>query len=190
MVPDGMTSHVHAFDAREGGTFRISLMYDAPEGKGKTDPHTDTYHGRFVTLVQDERAVQVVEFETPDPAMQGEMTISITLADAGGGTQLVAVHVHLPPGLSPANNETGWRMSLGKLAKMVERAQCRVTLEPEVALRTGEPPVDRPAGSRRAFLPSARAVFSVLTGEVRAHVERWPLAGRSTGGSPVRNPPP
>ncbi len=26
MVPDGMTSHVHAFDAREGGAFRISSM--------------------------------------------------------------------------------------------------------------------------------------------------------------------
>lgn len=28
MVPDGMSSHVHEFDAREGGRFRISLTYD------------------------------------------------------------------------------------------------------------------------------------------------------------------
>ena len=27
MVPDGMTSEVHAFDAREDGFFRISLTY-------------------------------------------------------------------------------------------------------------------------------------------------------------------
>jgi hypothetical protein len=26
----GMTSYVHAFDAHEGGFFRISLTYDAP----------------------------------------------------------------------------------------------------------------------------------------------------------------
>jgi uncharacterized protein YndB with AHSA1/START domain len=26
MVPTGMSSHVHAFDPREGGAFRISLM--------------------------------------------------------------------------------------------------------------------------------------------------------------------
>ena len=26
-VPAGMTSHVHTFDARDGGTFRISLTY-------------------------------------------------------------------------------------------------------------------------------------------------------------------
>jgi uncharacterized protein YndB with AHSA1/START domain len=120
MVPTGMTSHVHAFDAREGGAFRISLTYDAPTGTGKTTAHTDTYHGRFVALVPDERVVEVVEFETADPAMQGEMTITITLADAGGGTDLLAVHDGLPPGLSPADNEAGWRSSLTKLAALVE----------------------------------------------------------------------
>jgi uncharacterized protein YndB with AHSA1/START domain len=35
MAPTGMTSHVHAFDAREGGTFRISLTYDAPTGPAR-----------------------------------------------------------------------------------------------------------------------------------------------------------
>lgn len=32
MAPDGMTSHVHAFDAREGGAFRI---YRAPASHGR-----------------------------------------------------------------------------------------------------------------------------------------------------------
>src|SRR6267142_2743624 len=58
-VPTGMTSHVHAFDAREGGSFRISLTYDAPIGTGKTTAHTDTYHGRFVKLVPNEQVVEV-----------------------------------------------------------------------------------------------------------------------------------
>ena len=49
-VPSGMTCHVHAFDAREGGSFRISLTYAVPTGTGKTTAHTDTYHGRFVKL--------------------------------------------------------------------------------------------------------------------------------------------
>ena len=120
MVPSGMTSHVHAFDAREGGSFRISLTYDAPTGTGKTTAHTDTYHGHFVKLVPDEQVVEVVEFETDNPAMRGEMTISITLADADGGTEITAVHDRLPPGLSSADNETGWRLSLAKLAALVE----------------------------------------------------------------------
>jgi uncharacterized protein YndB with AHSA1/START domain len=120
MVPTGMTSHVHAFDPREGGKFRISLTYDAPTGTGKTTAHTDTYHGRFVTLVPNEQVVEVVEFETEDPALQGEMTITMTLRDADGGTEITAVHDRLPPGLSSAENETGWRLSLAKLAALVE----------------------------------------------------------------------
>jgi len=121
MVPTGMTSHVHAFDPREGGSFRISLTYDAPTGTGKTTAHTDTYHGRFVKLVPDERVVEVVEFETTDPALRGEMTITIALADAeGGGTDLLAVHDGLPPGVPTADNEVGWQSSLAKLAALVE----------------------------------------------------------------------
>jgi uncharacterized protein YndB with AHSA1/START domain len=119
-VPDGMTCQVHAFDAREGGAFRISLTYDEPTGTGKTTSHTDTYHGRFVKLVPNEQVVEVDEFEATDPALRGEMTITITLADAEGGTDLVAVHEGLPPGVSAADNETGWRMSLAKLAALVE----------------------------------------------------------------------
>ncbi|HSP13206.1 MAG TPA: SRPBCC family protein [Thermoanaerobaculia bacterium] len=120
MVPDGMTSKVHTFEAREGGSFRISLTYDAPTGNGKTTAQTDTFHGRFVKLVPNEQVVEVVEFETADPAMRGEMTIAITLADADSGTEFLAVHAGLPPGLSPADNETGWQMSLAKLAALVE----------------------------------------------------------------------
>ena len=121
MVPDRMTSHVQVFEPREGGAFRISLTYDAPTGAGKTTAQTDTFHGRFVKLVPHEQVVEVVEFETADPAMQGEMTITITLADVHGGTDVHAVHDRLPPGLSPADNEVGWRMSLDKLAALVER---------------------------------------------------------------------
>jgi uncharacterized protein YndB with AHSA1/START domain len=120
MVPTGMTGQVHEFDPREGGAFRISLTYDAPAAAGKTSAHTDTYHGRFIELVPDQRVVETVEFETADPAMQGEMTITFSLADANGGTEVTAVHDRLPPGLSPADNEAGWRSSLAKLAALVE----------------------------------------------------------------------
>ena len=119
-VPTGMTCHVHAFEAREGGSFRVSLTYDAPTGEGKTTAHTDTYHGRFVKLVPNELVVEVVEFETTDPALRGEMTITTTLTDAGGGTDLLAVHDGLPPGVPVADNEAGWREALAKLAALVE----------------------------------------------------------------------
>jgi len=120
MVPNGMTSHVHLFDAREGGSFRISLTYDTPTGTGKTTEHTDTYHGHFVKLAPNEQVVEVMEFETAAAEMRGEMTVTYTLTDADGGTDVLAIHDNLPPGVSPADNEIGWQMALDKLAALVE----------------------------------------------------------------------
>lgn len=120
MVPDGMTSEVHDFDPREGGVFRISLTYDQATSTGKTTQHTDTYHGHFVRLVPDELVVERMEFETTDPAMLGEMTVTFTLVDADGGTELRAVHEDVPEGVSPGDNETGWGMSLNKLQALLE----------------------------------------------------------------------
>jgi uncharacterized protein YndB with AHSA1/START domain len=120
-VPNGMTSQIHEFDAREGGRFRISLTYDAPDAQGKSGEHTDTYHGRFVQIVASEKIVEAIEFETSNPAMQGEMTITYTLADARlRGTDVSAVHEGVPPGVKPADNELGWRMSFDNLAAYVE----------------------------------------------------------------------
>jgi uncharacterized protein YndB with AHSA1/START domain len=120
-VPDGMSFKMLAFNGHPGGGFRVSLTYDLPGPAGKTTAQIDTYHGRFLELVPNERVVEIDTFETNDPALRGEMTITITLRDADGGTELVAVHEGVPPGVPPADNETGWNMALAKLAAMVER---------------------------------------------------------------------
>jgi len=119
-VPSGMAGAVHEYDARVGGRFRISLTYDSPDRTGKSGAHTDTYHGYFAQIVPNERVVEVLEFETDDPAMRGEMTMSITLRDTGGGTALAAEHSGLPPGVDPADNELGWNEALDRLALLVE----------------------------------------------------------------------
>ncbi|HWF73053.1 MAG TPA: SRPBCC family protein [Solirubrobacteraceae bacterium] len=121
-VPEGMTSVVHEFEAREGGSFRVSLSYDDPAAEGKTAGRTDTYHGHFAKLVPGEQVVEVIEFETDDPRLGGEMTMTTTLADAGGGTEVEVVHEGLPPGVSLADNETGTRMALDHLAALLETA--------------------------------------------------------------------
>jgi uncharacterized protein YndB with AHSA1/START domain len=92
MEPKGMTSNVHVFDPREGGPFRISVTYETPHGTGKTTAHTDMYHGRFVKLVPNKQVVEVVEFETADSEIRGEMTVTFTLTDADDGTSVFAVH--------------------------------------------------------------------------------------------------
>ena len=119
-VPNGMTSYVHEFNAHEGGSFRVSLTYDAATGTGKTNLHTDTYHGRFVALVPNEKVIEVIEFETTDPALYGAMTITTILADAEGGTEILIVHEGIPSGLSTTENEIGTQMSLARLAALVE----------------------------------------------------------------------
>ena len=119
-VPDNMTGRVHEFDAREGGSFRISLTYDEPTRTGKSTAHTDTYHGHFEKLVPDGQVVEVLEFETTDPALRGEMTITTTLTDADGGTDVRVVHEGIPDSVPAADNETGMRMALAHLAALVE----------------------------------------------------------------------
>ncbi len=120
-VPAGMSCRIHRFDPREGGTLRVSLTYEADNAIGKSGARTDTYRGRLIKLVQNEQLIEVDEFETTDPTLLGEMTITITLTDSeAGGTNLVAVHEGLPSGVPPNDNETGWRMALDKLAALVE----------------------------------------------------------------------
>jgi uncharacterized protein YndB with AHSA1/START domain len=120
-VPHGMSCEVHEFDPREGGRFRISLTYDAPDTVGKTAARTDTYHGRFVALIPDEQVVEVSEFEAEDPALRGSMTMTTTLTDAeDGGTDVVITHGGVPDGVPRADNEAGSRMALDNLARLVE----------------------------------------------------------------------
>ena len=119
-VPAGMSSQVHEFDPREGGTFRISLTYDEPSQAGKSASHTDTYHGHFVKLVPNEQVVEVFEFETADPVLRGTMTMTTTLTGAYGGTDVGVVQEGIPDGVPAADNETGTRMALANLAKFVE----------------------------------------------------------------------
>jgi uncharacterized protein YndB with AHSA1/START domain len=121
-VPTGMSCHVHEFDAREGGAFRVSLTYEAPDAAGKSSAHTDTYHGWFAELTPDERVVERLTFETTDPRMQGEMRVTTQLTSEGTGTRLTAVHENLPPGVAPADNEAGWQESLQKLAALLREA--------------------------------------------------------------------
>jgi uncharacterized protein YndB with AHSA1/START domain len=118
-VPDGMRSEVHEFEAREGGRFRVSLTYSSPDSTGKSSAHTDTYHGRFARLVPGELVVEELEFETGDPALATPMTMTTTLTDAGGGTDVTILHEGIPDAIPRADNETGTRMALAALARLV-----------------------------------------------------------------------
>ena len=55
--------------------------------------------------------------------MRGEMTITITLPDAGNRSEVVSLHESFPDGILIADNEAGWRMALARRAALVESNQ-------------------------------------------------------------------
>jgi uncharacterized protein YndB with AHSA1/START domain len=115
-----MTSVAHEFDPRVGGSFAFSLTYDAPTTAGKTSARTDTYRGHFRELVPDDRVVEVFAFDTADPSLSGDITMTTSLHDADGGTDVVVQFDGLPAGLRAEDNELGTRMALDNLAALVE----------------------------------------------------------------------
>jgi uncharacterized protein YndB with AHSA1/START domain len=121
-VPDNMKGHLHVFDAREGGTYRMSLSYQDPKHSpgGKTSEDTDTFQGRFVELVPYERIVEVIEFESRDPRFAGEMKITTSFTDTDEGTEVTILCQNLPAGVRPEDNEMGTKQSLKKLAALLE----------------------------------------------------------------------
>jgi uncharacterized protein YndB with AHSA1/START domain len=118
-VPDGMRGEVHELEARVGGRIRMSLTYDDPASAGKSGGATDTFSGRFVELVEGERVVEELEFEAEDDAMGGRMTMTTILREAEGGTEVEIRHDGIPDAVPPDANETGTRMALDKLARLV-----------------------------------------------------------------------
>jgi uncharacterized protein YndB with AHSA1/START domain len=121
-APDNMTGHMHSFEGRVGGTFRMSLTYRGPAHllAGKTSEHTDTFHGRFVELVPFEKIVEAIAFVSEDPKFAGEMKITTTLADAEEGTEITILCEDIPADVRPEDNETGCNMSLRNLAVLLE----------------------------------------------------------------------
>jgi uncharacterized protein YndB with AHSA1/START domain len=122
LAPGEMTGKIHAFDARVGGGYRMSLFYPVSEQgyRGKTAEWEDRFTARFVELTPPTRIVQAIAFDSVDPAFSGEMTMVVTFEEREGGTDVTIVFEHIPSGVRPEDNEAGCRSSLEKLACYLE----------------------------------------------------------------------
>ena len=120
--PKGMKAKIYAFDAREGGRFRMALIYAEPNHatRGKSSEDADVVEGRFVTLIPDERVVEAVQFESDDPAFAGEMTITTMLRPVDGGAEVTVVCENVPSGISAADHQAGLSSTLANLAAFTE----------------------------------------------------------------------
>jgi uncharacterized protein YndB with AHSA1/START domain len=122
LPPAGMTGRLHAFDARVGGGYEMSLFYPPGERRfrGKTAEREDRVVVRFVELAPPARLVEVVRFVSDDPAFGGEMTLTVTIEPEGEGSAVTLAFDNLPPGLRPEDNDAGARASLAQLARLAE----------------------------------------------------------------------
>ena len=118
--PQGMRAEILAFEPREGGTFRMAFIYEDAGSHGKTSDNADVFEGRFVELVPDRRVVEVVEFESDDPAFAGAMRIVTTLERVAGGTRVTVSCEDVPPGISEDDHREGIASSLANLAAFTE----------------------------------------------------------------------
>lgn len=124
LPPTGMTAKILTFDARPGGRYRMVLTYDAPEDSphGKTSDGTDVVEARFLELVENERVVQAVDFQSDDPAFAGTMTMTWSLSPAADGTEVVIVCENVPEGISKDDHDAGLASTLANLAAFTETA--------------------------------------------------------------------
>ncbi|TYP72089.1 SRPBCC family protein [Paenibacillus methanolicus] len=123
LPPKDMKGHIHEFDARAGGVYRMSLTYvgTGHSTQGKTSEHVDVVKGRFLELTPNERIVQLVEFDSEDPVFAGEMIMTWTLAAVTDGTTVTIVCENVPEGIRKEDHDSGLRSSLENLAVYTER---------------------------------------------------------------------
>lgn len=122
LPPSGMQGRIHEFDARAGGTYRMSLAYLDPQhsGMGKTSDNEDIVQGRFLELIPNERIVQSAIFESEDPAFAGEMTMIWTFDPVPEGTRVAIVCENVPEGIRKEDHDAGLSSSLANLAAFTE----------------------------------------------------------------------
>ncbi len=118
LPPQGATMEIEVFEPRIGGRFQMTLIFASAPGKSTTN--TDVVVGRFVELVPQQRIVQAFEFDSPDPAFAGTMSMQWVLEAVAGGTTVVVTAENVPPGISPADHEIGLNSSLANLAAYIE----------------------------------------------------------------------
>jgi len=111
LPPNGFTGKVHHFDAKVGGTYKMSFTHF---GSG----HSHSFGGEFLELVPHERIRHTDTFD--DPNLPGTMQTTITLKKVSTGTEINVVQEGVPAQIPPEACYLGWQESLALLAMLVE----------------------------------------------------------------------
>jgi uncharacterized protein YndB with AHSA1/START domain len=113
LPPNGYTGKVHQMDARIGGGFHMSFT-------NFTTGQSHSFGGEYLELVPHERLRYTDRFD--DPALPGEMQVTVTLRSVTCGTELTVVQEGIPEMIPLEACYLGWQESLLLLAQLVEAA--------------------------------------------------------------------
>ena len=117
LPPGDMTGELTDVDLRAGGGFTMALRYDeAPAGGAKTTDDTDVSRVAIDELVEGERVVWGIEFESDDPDTAGRMTMTWTFTERDRGTRVAVDATDVPPGIDVEAHQQGLDASLANLA--------------------------------------------------------------------------
>ncbi len=114
--PTGFSAEVHHLEPEVGGTYRATFT-------GETEDLADYDHsfgGTYQELEPGERIVYTDSFETDDPAMAGEMTVTVTFEEVPEGAEVTVRQEGIPEAIPPRDATEGWTDSLSNLAELVE----------------------------------------------------------------------
>jgi uncharacterized protein YndB with AHSA1/START domain len=111
LPPHGFTCHVHHFEPKIGGTFRMSFT-NFTTGKGHS------FGGEYLELVPHERIRYTDRFD--DPNLPGEMRVTVLLKAVSVGTEINIEQAGIPSLIPVEACYLGWQQSLVQLAKLVE----------------------------------------------------------------------
>jgi uncharacterized protein YndB with AHSA1/START domain len=111
LPPGGFTCKVHHFDAKVGGTYRMSFT-NFSSGK------SNSFGGKFLELVPNELIRYSDQFE--DPNLPGEMITTVSIRQVSCGSEVNIVQDGVPDVIPPELCYLGWQESLKQLTDLVE----------------------------------------------------------------------
>ena len=111
LPPYGFICKVHHFEAKVGGTFRMSFQ-------NFTTGHEHSLGGEYRELVPNELVRYTDKFD--DPGLPGEMQVTVSLKAVVCGTEISIVQEGIPEAIPAESCYLGWQESLLQLAKLVE----------------------------------------------------------------------
>jgi uncharacterized protein YndB with AHSA1/START domain len=111
LPPNGFACTVHYFDAKVGGTHKMSF-------RNFTTGMSHSFGGQYLELVPGERLRYTDKFD--DPNLPGEMQVTVTLKPVTVGTELNIVQEGIPDAIPAEACYLGWQESLRNLARLVE----------------------------------------------------------------------